>query len=142
MNPNDIMILDHPELYERFRNEYFNLNPKGDPLNAWGQLKSQSTYGSKDKNGNPITLDALIESYKEYLNFWKRSFGDKDEKYIAKDDRLSDPEDFIMFKRYSSSWQTTVTSRDNYLFGSETPDFYLSRTKGFLDASPKPKINK
>jgi hypothetical protein len=139
IDPNDIKIYDTPELYERFRKEYFGLNPKGDMNNAWGNLKAHAQYGSRDKNGEFITLDALIASYKEYMNWWNRTYGDKDEKYISKEDRLADPEYFVLMKLYCSSWHTTATKRDDYLFGSMSDEYLKARTEEFLNASPKIK---
>lgn len=138
MNDNPL-IYDDGDLYERFIKEYFNLNPMGNPLQAWSYLKMHSQYDASDSEGNPITLDAVINSYKDYLLYWQKTFGQKDEKYLSKDDRKVDPELFIANKLYQSVWKASATPRDEYLFGSHDEEYYAKRTKEFDDGCPKKK---
>lgn len=126
-------------LYDMFVNEYFALNPKGSPLQAWAYLLQQSQYGSTDAHGNPITVEALIISYKAYLLYWRRTFDSKDEKYISKDDRLADPETYVTQKMYTSLWTPTLTPRDAYLFGDHPQDYYDGKTAEFQEKLPSKK---
>lgn len=130
-------IENTPDVFFRFEHEYFKLNPKGNLMSAWTNIYYQASNGAKNAHGEDICLEDLIESYKDYLIFWKRSYSQTDEKFISKDNKQMDPELFIMQRSYQSFWIPAKSLRDEYLFGDTDEEYRVKRLSEFLVGVPK-----
>jgi len=130
-------ITETVDVYDRFEKEYFQLNPKGNILSAWTNLIYQVNNDIKNAHGDRLVLEDLIESYQKYLIYWKRSFAQQDEKFISKENKLMDPESFIMTRSYQSIWNATRTTRDEYLFGDTSESYRDTKLTEFTDGIPK-----
>jgi len=132
-------LLEYKEVYDRFVTEYFGLNPQGHVLQAWTNILYQRNNGEKNSQGEPLTLEDLIQSYTDYLIYWNRTFANLDEKFIPKDNKLMNPEEFISRRAYHNLWNSAITSRDLYLFGRTTEAYRDEKLNKFLENAPKIK---
>ncbi len=131
-------IQEYKEVYDRFVNEYYMLNPNGHVLQAWTNILYQVRNGEKNNKGTEtLCLEELIEAYQEYLIYWNRTFANLDEKFIPKDNKLMNPEEFISRRAYHNLWKSSITSRDLYLFGKTTEEYRTERLTTFLHGTPK-----
>lgn len=102
------------ELIERFIREMWPLNKSGNCDRA----SSEMIYAiSKDVmfEGGVITLDILIEKYKEYLRYMKIINSDREPKYQTKIEPI---EEFLSRKKYNEDFKPNTDSNlDLYLYG-------------------------
>ena len=133
------MIYNTYEEFSRFEKEFFGLNKNGNLSQAWTNFMYQVENNFKDAYGNELTMEAIIESYKSYLIYWKRTYGQSDEKFISKENKLQNPEMFIQARMYQSLWSSPTTPREEYLFGDTTDEYRSERLKTFSDGTPKIK---
>lgn len=62
--------------------------------------------------GELLTIDLLIERYKNYLQNWDRSIGQRGKAYIGKDDKIKPIYDYLIDKMYESNIRNTPIESD------------------------------
>ena len=97
---------------------YFSLNPNGDPQSTLSNLAHnlQLQKPTSEDQSVIVSFGYIIEKYKKYNEWWKGEFSSKDEKYIARDDKLRSPSGFIAGSYYNHIYSKSRTARDDYLF--------------------------
>jgi len=125
---NDLIdvIPDESDYYpdtDVFRQTFFNINPIGDFNEAYRvfTIRYEQARDLENPEGNGfITYKYMCKKYIEYINWWNSTFGDKDPKYVGKNDKLKDPEKFFDDMLYNRIFAVSKTTKDYYIFGTNT----------------------
>lgn len=91
--------------------ELFALNPSGDKNELSSYLEDYSLFYPEEN------IDVIYDKYKEYQNWWMAKFGDRDPKYVGKNDQLRQIIDFLKDGMMRQDFVLPKTSRDYYYFG-------------------------
>lgn len=101
-------------------NQIFQLNPTGNAEHTFKAIEYYIENSDTDFDGNTIDFKYIYDRYKEYLNWWKDSWGKRDQKYVAKENRLKELYRFLNDEDHKKSFVTTPTNRIFYLTNNKS----------------------
>lgn len=126
--------------HDHFVKHFFILNPFGSSVEAWNQLRYIVDNSELNNNGE-VDYYYLYNKYKEYIDYWNTTFGQRDDKYISKSDKKKSIYDFLIENKYNESFEIILNfpARDPYLFGEFSLKVLLQKINVFKNILEKRK---
>jgi len=122
---------------EVFLQEFFNINPAGDPEKSFKLINKIISRQEKTFENELITFKYIVSRYKEYCSWWKEEYGDVEGRFIKKDRELLEPYQYLSTGAFKRAYNTNPTNRNYYLFLNHTPKQLKSSLKEFLKSIKK-----
>jgi len=119
-----------------FRETIFNINPSGNLEDSYKILIDSIDLDIKNnslrpEDNNPYTFNYLIKKYDSYIKWWRHTYGDAEEKYIPKDDRLKNVYNWINDNTYKEIYSIKKNYLNDYIFGGFSEEVLLEKLKIF-----------
>lgn len=108
------------KITEEQLDKIFELNPLGDRYLC--KYDINNIIGKIDTKGKPIDFNYLYNKYKEYIVYYNTRYGNTEERFVPKTDKLRTISQFIEQQMYIQEFRsgTKLDPRTSYIFGDIT----------------------
>jgi hypothetical protein len=101
-------------------NDLFLLNPSGNPDHTFQAVEYYMENDNIDFDDNTVDFKYIYDRYKEYLAWWKDTWGKRDQKFVGKTDKLKSIYEFLNAGDHKKSFVVTPTNRIFYLTNNKS----------------------
>lgn len=111
--------------------ELFKLDPESNKTQTFSYVSRYISRKFKTFTGADIDYQFILNSYKDYCNWWMRKHGSKDPRYLSSKDKKANLIKFLSDSMYDSDWSISKNSRDGYLLGNISFSDFKAKVDAF-----------
>jgi len=117
--PDEVEFIPDRDLFKKL---FFDQNPQGDINRAYELLifsiETENNNGAiRPEDNKKYTFKYFVKKYDRYLIWWKSTYGDVEQRFVSKDNKLKNIIDWFDESEYRNMFTLSKSHLDDYLFG-------------------------